>query len=103
MSEANDESGGVDVRHEEGGGRGAFYVEQGGQRVAELAYSRAGRDRAIIEHTEVSDALRGQGVARKLVDAAVAWARASGMRVVPICPYARSVFDRDAALRDVLV
>ena len=103
MSEAIVESDGLNVRHEEGGGRGAFYVEQGGQRVAELAYSRDGRDRAIIEHTEVSDVLRGQGVARKLVDAAVAWARASGMRVVPICPYARSVFDRDAALRDVLV
>jgi predicted GNAT family acetyltransferase len=103
MSEANAEAGGLDVRHEEGGGRGAFYVEQGGTRVAELAYSRDRRDRAIIEHTEVSDELRGQGVARKLVDAAVAWARASGMRVVPICPYARSVFDRDAALRDVLL
>jgi predicted GNAT family acetyltransferase len=102
MSETNVEAGGLDVRHEEGGGRGAFYVEQGEERVAELTYARAGRDRVVIEHTEVSDTMRGQGVARKLVGAAVAWARASGTRVEARCPYARSVFDRDASLRDVL-
>jgi predicted GNAT family acetyltransferase len=102
MSETNVEAGGLDVRHEEGGGRGAFYVDQDGQRMAELTYARAGRDRVVIEHTEVSDALRGQGVARKLVDAAVAWARASRTRFEVRCTYARSVFDRDASLRDVL-
>ncbi|WP_242342511.1 GNAT family N-acetyltransferase [Anaeromyxobacter terrae] len=103
MSDTNLEAGGLDVRHEEQGGRGAFYVEQGGRRVAELTYAGEGGGRAVIEHTEVSDVLRGQGVARKLVDAAVTWARASGTRIVPICPYARAVFDRDASLRDVLV
>jgi hypothetical protein len=102
MTDVNLETGPLDVRHEEGGGRGAFYVERGGQRLAELVYAREGRERALIEHTEVSDLLRGQGVGRKLVDASVAWARASGLRLVPRCPYARSVFDRDAALRDVL-
>jgi uncharacterized protein len=103
MTDANLEAGGPEVRHEEGGRRGAFYVEQGGQRVAELEYARQGKSRAVLVHTEVSDSLRGQGVARKLVEAAVAWARESGTRLVPVCPYARSVFDRDAALRDVLV
>ena len=41
-------------------------------------------------------------VARRLVDAAVAWARETGTRVVTVCPYARSVFDKDASIRDVL-
>lgn len=102
MTDANLGTGGLDVRHEEGGGRGAFYVERGGERVAELTYARVRRDLVVIEHTEVSDALQGQGVARKLVDAAVAWARASGTRFELRCTYARSVFDRDASLRDVL-
>nr|WP_083777013.1 GNAT family N-acetyltransferase [Anaeromyxobacter sp. Fw109-5] len=103
MSEVNVEAGGLDVRQEEEGRWGAFYVEQGGRRVAELAYEREGADRALLQHTQVSDALRGQGVARRLVDAAVAWARASGTRLVPLCPYAKAIFDRDASLRDVLV
>ena len=103
MSEVNVEAGGLDVRHEEEGGRGAFFVEQGGRRVAELTYEREGGDRANLQHTQVSDALRGRGVARLLVDAAVAWARASDTRLVPLCPYAKAIFDRDASLRDVLV
>lgn len=103
MSETTVEAGELDVRHEEAGDQGAFFVEHGGTRLAELKYVRQGRDRAVIQHTQVSDALRGQGVARRLVDAAVAWARASGTRVVPVCPYAKAVFDRDASLRDVLV
>ena len=55
-----------------------------------------------IEHTEVSDALAGQGVGRKLVDAAVAWARAERVKVTPQCPFARKVIEREPAMRDVL-
>ena len=66
-----------------------------------MTYTREG-SQATIQHTRVDDSLRGQGVARRLVDAAVAWARETGTRVVTVCPYARSVFDKDASIRDVL-
>jgi predicted GNAT family acetyltransferase len=32
----------------------------------------------------------------------VAWARAEQLKVIPLCPFARSVFQRDESLRDVL-
>jgi uncharacterized protein len=100
-SPGTEHGGELDIRHAEAGGRGAFYVEQGGSRVAELTYSRASPGRVIVEHTEVSDTLRGQGVAKKLVLAAVEWARSTGTKIVPTCPYARSVIERDASLQDV--
>lgn len=82
--------------------RGAFIVMRDGERAAEMTYTRSDSGIAIVEHTWVSDALRGQGVARTLLDALVAWARASNVRIVPLCPYARGVFEKDPSIRDVL-
>lgn len=90
------------VRFEEAGHRGAFYLERGGERLAEMTFTRGSPALIIIDHTSVSEALRGQGAGRRLLDALVAWARASGTRVVPVCPYARAQFAKDAAIRDVL-
>lgn len=81
---------------------GAFFVEGEGRRLAELTYTRSDPRTVVLVHTEVSSALQGRGVARKLVDHAVAWARRSGTRLVPECSYARSVFDRNPELADVL-
>ncbi len=90
------------VQREEAGHRGAFFVVRDGTRVAEMTYTRAGPTLVVIEHTEVSDALRGQGAGRKLLDTAVAWARETKTKIVPVCPFAKSQFDKDASIRDVL-
>jgi hypothetical protein len=89
------------IQHEQSGDAGVFYVEVGGERLAELGYRRSA-GRANIEHTNVSERLRGRGVARRLVDAAVAWARGSGTKLSATCSYAKSVFDKDPSLRDVV-
>jgi predicted GNAT family acetyltransferase len=92
----------LEVRHEEAAGRGAFFVEREGVRLAEMTYSRADEHRVIIDHTEVHPRLQGLGVARRLLDAAVAWARATSTRVMATCPYAKAQFEKDASIRDVL-
>jgi predicted GNAT family acetyltransferase len=56
----------------------------------------------MLDHTEVSPALRGHGVARELVEAAVQWARREKVRLVPVCPFAKGVFDREPSFHDVL-
>jgi predicted GNAT family acetyltransferase len=89
------------IRHVSSGQRGAFVLERDGRRLAELNYTIAG-SRVILDHTQVDDALRGTGTGAKLVAAAVEWARAGDRKLLPLCPFARSVFDKTPAYRDVL-
>jgi len=56
--------------------------------MGELTYEVDG-DRMFLLHTEVADALQGQGVGGQLVTAAVSRASDDGLTVVPWCPYAR--------------
>jgi len=92
----------MEVKQEETGHKGSFYVEQEGLRLAEMTYSWAGNDRIIIDHTEVSDKLRGMGVGLQLVEQAVAFAREKGISIIPLCPFARSVFNKKPDLKYVL-
>jgi hypothetical protein len=92
----------VTVSQEDDGKRGGFVAERAGRTLGEMDYSRPQPDLMIIEHTAVAAEARGMGVGRLLVDAAVAWARREHARIMPLCPYARSVFAKDASIRDVL-
>lgn len=90
----------MDITHQREGHRGAFVVLRDGARLAEMTYTVAG-SRVIIDHTTVDDALRGTGTGAKLVAAAVEWARTEKVRLLPLCPFASSVFDKTPAYADV--
>lgn len=89
------------VEHDEGELRGTFFIMQDGQRIAEMTYGRAGSRLAVIDHTEVNPSLRGRGVARQLLDAAVKWARENDIKLGATCSYAVVQFDRDKSIQDV--
>jgi predicted GNAT family acetyltransferase len=91
----------LQVQHEEADGRGAFFIEREGVRLAEQTYSRVDERHVIIDHTEVHAKLQGLGVARRLLDTAVGWARATGTRVLATCSYAKAQFEKDPSIRDV--
>lgn len=91
----------MQIKHEQTSGKGAFVIEDSGVRQGELEYSLAGTQRMIISHTEVSDALRGKGAGKDLVQAAVDYARANGMKIMPLCPFANAVFHRTPAYHDI--
>jgi predicted GNAT family acetyltransferase len=89
------------IGHERTDHRGAFIMERDGKRLAKMTYTVAG-SRVIIDETIVDDALRGTGAGRKLVEAAVQWARAENIKLMPLCPFAKSVFDKMPQYADVL-
>ncbi len=64
---------------------------------AELTLSRVSDTLVIADHTYVPDAMRGQGVAKQLVNRLIADARANGQRVVPLCPYVRAQAEKHGA------
>ena len=90
------------IQQKQVGHKGKFYVEQGNKELAEMIYSMPSPDKMIIEHTEVSDELRGKNVGLQMVTTAVEYARANNMKILPLCPFAKSVFDRKQEFHDVL-
>jgi len=92
----------MDIQHKDEDNKGSFFVEKNGKAKAEITYSKAGNSKIIIDHTEVSDSLRGEGVGKALVEHAVNYARENELTVIPLCPFAKSVIERNESLQDVL-
>lgn len=69
---------------------------------AEVHFVPTGPKLMIIDHTYVSESLRGQGVGEKLVKKAVDYARQQDIRIVPLCPFAKKEFSSHPEYEDVL-
>lgn len=52
------------------------------------------RNTMIITHTVVSPRMRGQGIARKLLEEAVLVAEAENLSIKPLCTYAAKYLDQ---------
>jgi predicted GNAT family acetyltransferase len=92
----------MDIKHQNTEKNGVFYVEELNNRLAEMTYVWSGPDKFIIDHTEVSEKLKGLGIGNKLVLAAVEYARKNNVKIMPLCPFAKKVFERNEAYKDVL-
>jgi uncharacterized protein len=62
--------------------------------VALLQYRDAANGDMVMVHTEVPPALRGRGLADRLAQAALQYARTHRRTVVPLCPFVRGYIDR---------
>ncbi|WP_026581756.1 GNAT family N-acetyltransferase [Bacillus sp. J33] len=79
-----------------------FVNDDHGTIAAEITFTPSGESKITIDHTYVSDSLRGQGIAGKLVESVVQEARGKGLKIVPVCSYAKAVFERKSEYQDVL-
>lgn len=84
------------------GSKGRYFVTGPNGATAEMTFTKVGEHQLIIDHTEVPDAFRGQGVGLKLVTRAVEDARAAGKKIIPLCPFANAQFRRHPEWADVL-
>lgn len=81
---------------------GVFRAVENGVEAGEMTYVWAGDKKIIIDHTGVQEAFNGQGVGKKLVLASVAFARQNDLKILPLCPFAKATFQRNADIQDVL-
>ena len=92
----------MEIQHKEFDNKGMFYVLQDGKVLAEMTYVWAGAERIIIDHTDVDASLKGKGAGKQMVTKAVEFAREKGIKIIPLCPFAKSVFDKVKEFGDVL-
>lgn len=91
----------MEIQNKKVGNKGIFYIEKDKKIVAEMVYTMAATDKMIIEHTEVSDELKGQSIGLRLVKNAVDYARKNNIKIVPLCPFTLSVFKKRPEFEDV--
>lgn len=92
----------MEVKNEFNDKKGTFYIEENGLRIATMTYVFSGPGKFIIDHTEVNPGNEGKGLGKLLVKAGVEFARNNGYKILPLCPYAKSVFDKTTEYKDVL-
>jgi predicted GNAT family acetyltransferase len=70
-------------------------------RLSVCAYRQVGQT-LHLTHTEVPPSLQGRGIAAALVQAALDWARAQGLKVHPLCSYVALYMRRHPQTQDLL-
>ncbi|MDZ4806786.1 MAG: GNAT family N-acetyltransferase [Bacteroidota bacterium] len=90
------------IQHKQNSSIGFFFIGEEDKRLAEMTYTMPAPDKMIIDHTEVSDELRGKNVGYQLVYAAIEYARTNDKKIIPLCPFAASVFKKNPEFADLL-
>ncbi len=67
-----------------------------------MTYSKAGTELIIIDHTEVEPEFKGKGVGKQMLYKIVEMAREKNIKILPLCPFANSMFKKSADIKDVL-
>lgn len=91
----------MEIQNKNDGKRGAFFIEDAGKEIALMHYIFSGPGKIIIDHTEVDDEHAGKGLGLQLVKAGVAYARENQLKILPLCPFAKKIFDITPAFADV--
>lgn len=92
----------MEIHHQTDGHIGSFFMEKEGERLAAMVYKMVGPQKMVIEHTEVDEKLKGQGVGVRLLEHLVDFVRKKNIKVVPFCPFAKATFRKREDLQDVL-
>lgn len=92
----------MEIKHEELKKKGVFFIDEGGERIAELEYFASAPGAITVYHTGVNEKFRGRHIGDKLVAAVVNHARENRLKIVPTCPFTKKVIDRTPEYQDVL-
>lgn len=84
-------------------GTNKFYI--GGSEanpLAEITWVPSERNRVIANHTYVSNELRGQGVAKLLLERFIEWVREENLQVIPQCSFVKDQMEKNSDYHDLL-
>ncbi|QRQ99674.1 GNAT family N-acetyltransferase [Dyadobacter sandarakinus] len=73
--------------------RGGFFIEEGDKQIGEMVIGLSDHTLTVY-HTEVAPEMEGKGLAKKMFDEMVRYARENGLVVVPLCEYVHAQLRR---------
>lgn len=82
---------------------GQFYIGENPENsIAKITFFLTGKDKITIDHTYVSDNLKGQGIGHQLVEKVVEFARQENKKIIPVCSFAKKIMTQNEEYADVL-
>jgi uncharacterized protein len=60
------------------------------------------KEKLTVYHTEVLPEFEGRGLAKLLLNELVSYAKANGLKIIPLCPYVHAQFKRHPELYDAI-
>ena len=84
----------MEIKQKDNGKNGKFFIEIENKQEAEMTYEYLDKNTINIDHTEVKEALKGQGVGYKLIEEAVNFMRKNNLKATATCSYAKGIFDK---------
>ena len=92
----------MDMKLEETGTTGSFYIGTFDKKVAEISWKK--HDGYIeVDETRVDETLKGQGFGFKLFDVLIDHAREHSLKIKPVCSFVVKMFERHPEHQDLLV
>lgn len=92
----------MEILINEEGAKGTAAAKENGKSVGTMTYSIAGKELIIIDSTHVDQEYIGKGIGKKLLYKIVEMAREKNIKIIPLCPFAASMFRKLDELRDLV-
>ena len=78
-----------------------FVAEVYGQHIGEITFAKTGMNKIIIDHTAVIENYRHLQIGLNLLRCVADLARNQNKKIMPLCPFARAMFNRYSEFDDV--
>jgi predicted GNAT family acetyltransferase len=92
----------MEIKQKNYADNGVFKAMDNNIEIGEMTYVWAGPDKFIIDYTHVKDGYTNEGVGNRLVKKAIDYARENNVKIIPLCPFANSIFKKNPEYSDVL-
>lgn len=91
------------IKREDKENTGCFVLYEDNTPAGEVTFYSDGENKIVLDHTGVNQQFGGKGYAKQLVMKVVEYARENNLKIVPVCSYAKRVFNSDESLNDVRI
>ncbi len=90
------------IKHIQNNKEGFFKAISKDKEAGKLKYFYKNDHTLVIDHTEVNTEFSGQGIGKQLLFKVIEFARSKNLKILPLCSFAKTMFDKNSDINDVL-